>query len=159
MEWTQKHDILLCREILVVVPYKHKKGTNKRGKPWTVIAENLNAVPVDEAKFNVKQRGVRERFDLLKNKFSEKIKAEGTGTAPPEMHELEILLEEITETEKLAETNGNGKAKVERDRKAGEEVRKQAMEKLGESKERNEDDVSPNSAEKKEKKMPSFGCS
>ena len=97
MEWTQKHDILLCREILVIEPYKHKKGTNERGKLWIVITENLNAVPVDEAKFNVKKQGVRERFNLLKYKFSEKIKAEGTGTAPPEMDELEILLEEIIE--------------------------------------------------------------
>jgi len=43
MEWTEKHDIYLCREIIVVEPFQLKKGTVDRGKLWTKIAEALNS--------------------------------------------------------------------------------------------------------------------
>ena len=32
MQWTREHDILLCREILALEVYKHKKGTNEAGR-------------------------------------------------------------------------------------------------------------------------------
>ena len=31
MQWTREHDILLCREVLALEVYKHKKGTNEAG--------------------------------------------------------------------------------------------------------------------------------
>ena len=38
MEWTEKHDVVLCREVLVVEPFKFKKGSVEKGKVWTEIA-------------------------------------------------------------------------------------------------------------------------
>jgi len=34
----EKHDIYLCREIMVVEPFQFKKGTVARGQLWTKIA-------------------------------------------------------------------------------------------------------------------------
>ena len=68
MEWTEIHDTLLCREVLLEEPYKYKKGSNERGKKWTEIAEALNKS--EEVKFKVTQRGVRERMERLSFKRS-----------------------------------------------------------------------------------------
>lgn len=46
MEWTTTHDVLLYREVLVVEFYRHKKGSNERGRAWTKIAEKLNNLKV-----------------------------------------------------------------------------------------------------------------
>ena len=37
MHWTKDHDVMLCKEIIVVELYKHKKGSNEAGKIWTEI--------------------------------------------------------------------------------------------------------------------------
>jgi len=60
LEWTERHGIYLCREIIVVDPFQFKKGTVDRGKLWTKIAESLNSCK--EIKFKVGMRSVRERF-------------------------------------------------------------------------------------------------
>ena len=131
MEWTNVHDKLLCREVLVIEPYRFKKGTVERGNLWTAIADNL--INVQEIKFKVKQRSVRERYDLLVARFRNKIRQEReTGTSPPELTEVESMLEEIIERENLAssQVNQSNKAKVDNDRKAAEEIRKRAMESM-----------------------------
>ena len=46
-----------------------KKGTVERGNLWTAIADNLNNVS-QEIKFRVKQRSVREIYDLLVSRFT-----------------------------------------------------------------------------------------
>ena len=42
MEWTEQHNVYLCREILVVEPFKFKKGSTERGRHWNLIADSLN---------------------------------------------------------------------------------------------------------------------
>lgn len=71
IEWTTTHVVLLCRDILVEAFYKLKKGSNERGRIWTQISQNLNSVAV--VKFKVYQRAVRERFDLLIERFRQLI--------------------------------------------------------------------------------------
>lgn len=71
LEWTTTHVVLLCRDILVEAFYKLKKGSNERGRIWTQISQNLNSVAV--VKFKVYQRAVRERFDLLIERFRQLI--------------------------------------------------------------------------------------
>lgn len=78
MEWTEIHDTLLCREVLLEEPYKYKKGSNEKGKKWTEIAEALNKS--EEVKFKVSQRGVRERMERLQKKHLEKKKEEVSGS-------------------------------------------------------------------------------
>ena len=43
MKWTEKHDVVLCREVLVVEPFKFKKGSVEKGKVWTEIEASLNS--------------------------------------------------------------------------------------------------------------------
>ena len=70
MLWTDEHDELLCREVLLIEPYRKKASTRKRGQAWTTIAENLNSIL--KPKFNVSQRSVRERFALLEKRYRKK---------------------------------------------------------------------------------------
>ncbi|KAK2547243.1 hypothetical protein P5673_032908 [Acropora cervicornis] len=49
MQWTREHDILLCREVLALEVYKHKKGTNEAGRLWDEIAKNLRGCQTDIA--------------------------------------------------------------------------------------------------------------
>ena len=44
MEWTEQHDNCLCQEILVLEPFKAKKGSIARGQIWDKIAINLNSL-------------------------------------------------------------------------------------------------------------------
>ena len=139
MEWTETHDILLCRELLLEEPYKFKKGSNERGKKWTGIAESLNKN--SEVKFKVTQRSVRERMERLEKKYMEKRKEEelGSGLAVDEMSELETLIEEIIDREKLAEESRDSEGtqkKVEADKQTAEEMRQEVMERFGETQKR-----------------------
>ena len=69
MEWTEIHDTLLCRDVLLEETYKYNKGSNEKGKTWSKIAEANQ-----EVKFKVTQRGVRERMERLQKKYLEKKK-------------------------------------------------------------------------------------
>lgn len=152
MEWSLEHDVILMREILFIEPYKFKKGSNERGRLWTQVAECLNKV--DEVKFKVKQRGVRERFEGLQSKYLEKIKNEERATGiSPEQTELDQLIEEITEKERQAEATRETEdqtKKGEREREVAMDIRKKAMETFGETKKRlNEDEESGKSEKRK----------
>ena len=70
MEWTDCHDILLCREILLVEPFKAKQRTQQRGQLWQSVAEHLN--DISEPQFKVSKRGVRDRYNLLAEKLKKK---------------------------------------------------------------------------------------
>lgn len=103
MEWTEIHDALLCRDVLLEEPYKYKKGSNEKGKKWIEIAKDLNKS--EEVKFKVTQRGVRERMERLQKKYMEKQKEEesASGIVVDDVTELETLIDEIIDREKLAE--------------------------------------------------------
>ena len=45
MRWTEKHDIILLREILLREPFKYRHGSSERGAIWEEIADLLNKVP------------------------------------------------------------------------------------------------------------------
>ena len=135
MEWSRQNDVLLCTEIRVRQPYKFKKCSNERGKIWNEIASTLNSN--EEVKFHVTQRGVRERYEGLKAKYLEKIKIR--GGISPEVTELDSLLEEIIEKESLAESSRESDSAIkknEEERKIAEDLRKTAMESMGETKKR-----------------------
>ena len=54
MEWTDCHNILLCREILLVEPFKAKQRTQQCGELWQSVAEHLN--DISEPKFGDLQK-------------------------------------------------------------------------------------------------------
>ena len=69
MEWTAEHDVTLGREILLVNPFKHRKGSVERGTAWKQIASNLNAS--SNTKFAV---SVRDHLLLLQKKYCKKMR-------------------------------------------------------------------------------------
>ena len=134
MQWTREHDILLCREVLALELYKHKKGTNEAGRLWDEIAKNLGGCQTVRFKSNLSQRAVRERFNLIQGRFKENEKTElaASGISVPEQDELDLLLEDIAERER----DGIAKAseKKSQEKATAEDIRNQALERMGQTK-------------------------
>lgn len=114
MEWSESHDVYLCREILAVGLMKTKKKTTQRAQLWEQVANNLCAY--DDPKFYVTKRAVRDRYAVIISKYRKKVSAEekASGIAPDEQSELDLLLEDITERENISEEEVNeNKRKVD----------------------------------------------
>lgn len=71
MEWSDKHDVVLCREVLVMEPYQHPYRSKERGDVWNQIAIHLNGL--DDQKFKVNKRSVRVRLTFLITKHKAKM--------------------------------------------------------------------------------------
>ena len=86
-------------------------------------------------KQNLSQRAVRERFALLQAKYKEKEREElGASGISPEQDELDVLLEEITKREKVAEASKeNVDRKKRQDIATAQDMRKQDMERMGQT--------------------------
>ena len=141
MTWTEEHDILLCREILVEEPYNFKHGSRERGRCWDRIAEALNSV--EQPKFIVDQRAVRDRFVKLEKAFKKKTREElrASGIAPQESSELDQALEEIIDRIQNAEQQKEASCmekqqEIEIEKETAEAVRRRAMESLSQTKAR-----------------------
>ena len=64
MVWSEKHDILLCREIITADPFTDiRKGTIQRSAKWAAIAEALVSVRDIDVQFRVGRRALRDRYD------------------------------------------------------------------------------------------------
>ena len=141
MIWTKHHDVLLCREVLVIQPFQFKHGTHDRGQCWERIANNLNLV--ERPHFMVDQRSVRDRFNKLERDYKRKKACEerASGISPEEPDELQQALENITEMareqrEQLLRGEVKKKNDIEKERETAETVKKRAMERMGETRER-----------------------
>lgn len=152
MVWINQHDILLCREALLVEPYQHKLGSRERGNAWDHISAELNGLI--EVKFVVTKRSVRDRYNLLLENFRKRDRQNEKATGiNVEETELDSLLDELSQKSHEAEHAHNDetsdkKKALENEKKAAEEIRLTAMESLGETRKRN--DTSP--SEQKAKK-------
>ena len=140
MNWTYNHDVMLCREILVVEPFRFKHGSRDRGNAWENVATNLNGS--GNPKFNVDQRAVRDHFLKLERCFKRKLaEDERASGISPEHTELDDALEEIIEKSKAAEEELGKKSDSNRkladsERETAEDVRKRSMERLSETQKR-----------------------
>ena len=138
MKWTVKHDIELCKEIVVSILFETKKKSVDRGKVWEAIAKKLEQH--DHLSFRVDQRAVRDRMRKLLAKYRKKEREERAASGiSPETSELDDLLEEIDAREEAndviaAQASAEEKVKVEADKVAAAEMRKRAMENLLETK-------------------------
>ena len=127
--------------MLTVEPYKCKNRSRESGQAWDLIAANLNSV--HEPRFRVSQKSVRDRARILLKNFKLKIREEEKASGiEVELSELDLALEEIIEKEKAANAQLDLEESVRKnelqDKANAEEMRLQAMEKLGESKKRKE---------------------
>lgn len=134
MRWSEEHDLILCREILMIQPYQYRSGSKESGNAWTCISTDLNKIV--EVKFNTTQKSVRDRYKLLLDKYNKKMRiqlgASGSNEVPTE---LDGILENIkgeaetfiTGFEKATEEmNAQKKADAEN----AEGIRQKAMEGL-----------------------------
>ena len=78
MEWTDQHDVLLLREMIVSDVFSFTKGSVSRENVWDSIAKKLNKI--DSPQFRIKdksdKREDRERWELLRRKFKSKNREE-----------------------------------------------------------------------------------
>ena len=137
MELSEEHDILFLREMVASDIFMYKKGSVDRGKVWDDIVDRLNRN--QNPKFVIKEkRGVRDRWSLLLNKFKKQMVDEelASGIAPDDISEKDSLIEELMEKE---ESSLSLSTKKTSDRATAEEMRKQAMERMGDTAKRRND--------------------
>ena len=142
MECSESHDLALCKEVLVLEPFKYPKRSKERGQIGGPIAVNLNSLR--SPKFRVSKRSVRDKLTLLQTKYMEKAKEERASVIDCEETQLDAALEEIAEKKRAADLERNDKAsavnkKKESEKASAEEVRLQAMERLSKTQKRNAD--------------------
>ena len=68
MEWSEKHDAILCREILLSQQFNYKSRTVERGKVWEEIAERLDSINDQNLKFQSDRYVSISSFCFLKSK-------------------------------------------------------------------------------------------
>ena len=141
MTWTPEKDEALCKQIILMEPFRFRPRTKESGNAWSQVADDLKQIK--SLNMNVDQRAVRERYKMLKSHFLQKMREEenGSGIAPPELTPVEAALEEIIEKEKEFEKkhtteDSDKKEKVEKDRKTTEEMRQESLETFAETKKR-----------------------
>ena len=140
MKWTEDHDLTLCGEGLLQEPFKHPRNSKERGEVWGQIALNLNSLasPI----FKVPKRSMRDRLTLLQTYYKEKIReGERASGIDCEETQLDAAVEEILDKEKAADMERNEQAgtltkKHQSEKVSAEEVRRQAMERLGKTQKR-----------------------
>ena len=114
MKWTEEHELLMLRELMLLQPWLHKKGTSERGDDWEKLAVSLNAIPYPQ--FRVTQRSVRDHYSTMEKRRRKKVREEdrASGTAPEEDNELDQLLDETIE---LFDESAKSQIKKSRTRK------------------------------------------
>lgn len=122
---------------------------------WETIADNLN--PHATMRFLVTKKSVRERPKLVLDKYRARMQKERRDSGVEvEETELDRALEEINEKCEAAEEEDilllSNKKKTDEDRAMGEEVRKNACEKLSETMKRKEGEGSSEPKRKRSRK-------
>ena len=126
MQWTREHDILLCREVLALEVYKHKKVPTKQGDCRIKLRRILEgAKPWDLNLIYLSGRSGRD--STLFKADSKKMKETELAASG-----ISVLLEAIAERErdgisKAIEKKGQAKA-------TAEDFRNQALERMGQTK-------------------------
>ena len=159
MEWSKRKDILLCKEILQVEPFKTKEKTVNRAQAWQKVADNLNKCP----EFKVTKRSVQDHYKVLVEKFKRKTNKELRASGiSPEPTELDVLLEEIVERAEASEQtrdeeDDRQREKIRKEQEQAKDVRLKAMETMKETKKRAAADAGDESRPPTKKKSRSNG--
>ena len=97
MKWTEEHELVMLRELMLLQPWLYKKGTSERGNDWEKLAVSLNAIPYPQ--FRVTQRPVHDHYSTMEKRRRDKVREEDRASeiAPEEDKELDQLLDETIE--------------------------------------------------------------
>ena len=94
MEWTDQHDVLFCREVIVFELFTYKPGSKERGQCYDRLAESLNVI--NDIYFKADQRALRDRTKkLLKFHVSKRNREEKASVVEVEHNELDDLMLDI----------------------------------------------------------------
>ena len=142
----------MCREVLDIEPYQFKLRSPERGKAWETISSHLNAT--SHPKFRVTPRSVRDRYNLLTKKFQVRLNREERASGiSDDNSELDNLLEEILEKEKAAkEKLDNDDESLANEKAAAEDMRKHALERVGQTAKRKSEEEGPEAEKSKSRK-------
>ena len=142
----------MCREVLDIEPYQFKSRSPERGKAWETISSHLNAT--SHPKFRVTPRSVRDRYNLLTKKFQVRLNREERASGiSDDNSELDNLLEEILEKEKAAkEKLDNDDECLANEKAAAEDMRKHALERVGQTAKRKSKEEGPEAEKSKSRK-------
>ena len=139
MKWTQLHDKLFVREILLMQPWSSRKASTKRGEVRLRIATSLNSLqsPI----FRVNQRSVRDRYAVLEKKYKKKVQDETLASGIScEENEVDLAMDEIVslfhEADIEHERVATEKKKFEEEANQPAEMRQQSLESFGETRKR-----------------------
>ncbi|CAH3143870.1 unnamed protein product [Porites lobata] len=142
MEWTESHDVALCKEVLVQNAFLARKKNLQRAAIWQKIADELVSLSRPKFKVTLIKRSVQDRLLLIITKHKRRMATErrGSGTSP-EISELDKLSENVVEKEKCYEQRRESEVtcstrKQELDKAKGEEARYTAMKTLLKRKEK-----------------------
>ena len=106
MHLIKDHNLILLREILLFEPYSQSRGNPELGRVWEHIAASLNGQREGKIFFKVSQRSVRDRFNILKNKFAKQQMEEKRASAIwPKISEVDEHLEHVIEGFKERDEN------------------------------------------------------
>ena len=146
MEWTEDHDLLLMREMMISDLFLYKKGSPNRGLVWDSIVENLNLI--ETPVFGLKdKRSVRDRWTLLKTKYKKKTREEEAASDVDDLTERESLIEELCDKEEsFVDVDSVRKQK---EKINAEDIRMKALERMGETKKRTSREFDGDSKPKK----------
>lgn len=70
MTWSEEHDVLFCRELIVTQPFQYKAGSREKGQCWDSIACKLNGIA--KPFFKVDQRSLRDHLNKLLKEYARK---------------------------------------------------------------------------------------
>ena len=99
MIWSEEHELMLCREIVLHEMCQHKDGSRERGQSLDSIVVSLNSVTT--IWFKIDQRAFSDKIKKLLQLYSTKRnKKECSFGVGPEDTELDYLLQEIYERKK-----------------------------------------------------------
>ena len=159
MQWSEKHDTLLMREILLFEPWEQRYGSPERGLVWKQIADSLTSY--EEAKFKIlDSRSVRDRYKALVKKYKKKSEELCASGISPEHTELDDAIhnaiQRFDEADKLhKQATKHKKEKLEQEAAQATEMRNMSLESFGETRKRKKSN--DEEQEYKRKKIKSTG--
>ena len=145
MIWTQEKDYIMLIAMAGEGVFDSKAGSRERGNAWQAVADSLNCH--EAQRFSVTQRSVRDRYNILAKRVKTKLSKEEreSGGGDSELSESEKLVEELITLSEEAEKRTEDQNETKREAMANEkkqalEMRERALERVGETRKRNEEE-------------------
>lgn len=150
------------RQMAGVGIFENKSGSKERGKCWMEIAETL--VKSDDGFFALTPRGARDRFTLIARRAKAKsaLELKTSGGGGKQQTEYDQLAEELIELseeadKKFAAEIETKTEKADKEKQQGLDMRKKAMETMGQTRKRERDDDDDDEIQIKDKKKRRTG--